>query len=509
VSPPPGSPARRVLLLALAAAAAVALPSPAVAIALVLAAASWRLGRRVARHVQERRRATELPADGIPLGHDPAGRPVLVPASALGAHTLILGATGSGKTTTLLALLRDQMAHGGAIVAIDLKGSPGFARQLRAAAEGAGRHFRIWTLDGGECWNPLATGNATELKDKLISTERFTEPHYQRAAERYLQQALQVAQATAGERPITLATVVELLEPAALAARSRLLAPARARALRTYLTSLTRDQLSAVRGLHSRLALLTESHVAPLLAPTPGQETIDLRSALASREVVLFSLSSVTYGQLAGQLGTLAVQDLVSATAARLAGQATPTGEQPTPPPPALVAIDEFSAIGSDNVLALLARGREAGVGVVLCTQELADLDRVARGLRDQVLGNTAVKIAHRQDVPESALTVAQLAGTVETWERSYREYRGRFGGRRLEVAGVRAVQRYRVPPQRISELRPGEAVVVVKTPQAHATIARVDARIPGSSSGRSPARPTHPARRPSERSRDDRPRSL
>ena len=73
-----------------------------------------------------------------------------------------------------------------------------------------------------------------------------------------------------------------------------------------------------------------------------------------------------------------------------------------------MVAIDEFSALGSDNVLALLARGREAGVGVLLATQELADLDRAARGLRDQVLGNTAVKIAHRQDVPESAETVAR-----------------------------------------------------------------------------------------------------
>ena len=41
-------------------------------------------------------------------------------------------------------------------------------------------------------WNPLAHGNATELKDKLIATERFTEPHYQRAAERYLQTAIQV-----------------------------------------------------------------------------------------------------------------------------------------------------------------------------------------------------------------------------------------------------------------------------------------------------------------------------
>ncbi len=49
-------------------------------------------------------------------------------------------------------------------------------------------------------------------------------------------------------------------------------------------------------------------------------------------------------------------------------------------PQQAVVAIDEFSALGSDNVMALLARGRESGVGVLLATQELADLDRAARG---------------------------------------------------------------------------------------------------------------------------------
>jgi hypothetical protein len=38
----------------------------------------------------------------------------------------------------------------------------------------------------------MSISNPTELKDKLIATERFTEPHYQRAAERYVQTVLRV-----------------------------------------------------------------------------------------------------------------------------------------------------------------------------------------------------------------------------------------------------------------------------------------------------------------------------
>ena len=69
--------------------------------------------------------------------------------------------------------------------------------------------------------------------------------------------------------------------------------------------------------------------------------------------------------------------------------------------------ISDLYGLGADNVLALLARGRESGISVLLATQELADLERAGPGFRDQVLGITAVKLAHRQDVPASAQTIA------------------------------------------------------------------------------------------------------
>jgi type IV secretory pathway TraG/TraD family ATPase VirD4 len=247
--------------------------------------------------------------------------------------------------------------------------------------------------------------------------------------------------------------------------------------VREYVGSLTPDQQSAVRGLASRLAVLSESHTGPLLEPGPPERTLDLRRAMRGGEVVLFSLNSSTYGGLASMLGTLAVQDLVSASGARLSeGAGRGLG--------ALVAIDEFSALHSDNVLALLARGREAGVGVLLATQELADLDRAGHGLRDQILGNTALKIAHRQDVPESAERVARLAGTRRVWEQSYqrRSAGGLFGGGTLGTgtgtAGVstsaRMVERYRVEPEQVSTMGTGEALVVIKSPQTSAHLTRI-----------------------------------
>jgi conjugal transfer pilus assembly protein TraD len=441
--------------------AAVALP----ALGAMLAFGAVRGARRLAGLRPQRRREGE-----IALGVDERGRSVVLAEDELSAHGLIVGASGAGKTTTLLTILSDQVRRGRPVVAIDMKGSPAFARQLTEAAAAAGRPIKVWTLDGGAHWNPLAHGNATELKDKLIATERFTEPHYMRAAERYVQTVLQVlAGVHPGQAP-TLSEVVELMEPRRLATGLRHLdRPTRER-VQDYLVALTSDQVSAIRGLQTRLAVLTESHVGPYLAPgAPGEPMIDLREALRDPGVVVFSLNSSKYGKLASQIGTLVVQDLVAASGDRLIERAHGRSLEQ-----ALIAIDEFSAIGADHVVALFARGRESGTPVLVATQELADLERAAPGLRDQILGLTAVKIAHRQDVPGSAQTIAQMAGTEKVWEVT-RQLGGRLlGGQPTGRGTRREAEQFIVHPNEIKRLRTGEAVLISKIGGARPRTVRV-----------------------------------
>ena len=407
----------------------------------------------------------------IVLGVDKRGGLVRLSDDELSAHGLILGASGAGKTTTLLTILSDQIRRGRPVVAIDMKGSPAFARALADAAVAAGRPIKVWTLDGGAHWNPLAHGNATELKDKLIATERFTEPHYQRAAERYIQTVLQVLAQAHPNRPPTLHEVVELMDPRRLAPALRSLDRTARERVQDYLAGLTHDQLSAVRGLQTRLAVLTESHTGPYLSPPAdsGARAIDLRAALSGPEVAVFSLNSSRYGKLAAQIGTLAVQDLVAASGDRLLEPSRGRSIEQ-----AVIGVDEFSGIGSDHVAALLARGRESGMPVFVATQELADLERAARGLEDLVLGVTAVKIIHRQEVPSSALTIAQIAGTEEVWEET-RQMGGRLLGGFGTGRGTRRLsERYIVHPNEIKTLRTGEAVVISKIRGARARTVRI-----------------------------------
>ena len=419
--------------------------------------------------------AAQRSAGAVVLGRDAGGGEVLISDRQLSAHALILGATGAGKSTSLLQILTNHIRRGTPVVAIDMKGSPAFAGTLAGAAASAGRPFALWTLDGGAHWNPLLHGNPTECKDKLIATERFTEPHYQRAAERYVQTVLRVLTQADPQRAPTLGAVVELMDPMRLSVLIRRLSPATAGRTQDYLATLTPDQISAVRGLGTRLAIISESHTGAFLEPAAAgasAPTIDLRDALRGPDVVLFSLNSSTYGKLSAQLGTLAVQDLVSAVGDRLRHQSP--GQVVAQ---AIIAIDEFSALGSDNVISLLARGRESGASVLLATQELADLDRAAPGLRDQVLGNTAVKLAHRQDVPASAQTIAQMAGTERVWEETER-IRGALLGDRYAGRGTRRqVEQFVVHPNEIKSLPTGRAVLITKLPSMRTRT--VDVRAP------------------------------
>jgi hypothetical protein len=143
----------------------------------------------------------------------------------------------------------------------------------------------------------------------------------------------------------------------------------------------------------------------------------------------------------------------------------------------------------------------------------MADYDRAGRGVRDQVLGNTAVKIVLRQDVPESAHTIAQIAGTEKRWEVTkqiggsiFTGYPGR--GTRREV------EKFVIHPNEIKSLGTGDAVLISKLGGEQPRMIRVSppalgpARPPALGAARPPAEAAtkSPAPRPTALPRRGRP---
>lgn len=396
---------------------------------------------------------TEL-ADYV-IGAGANGRPVRIALGVEGGrHALLLGASGSGKSNALVWIALRHIEAGFGCVIVDMKGDLGIARRLELEAVVRDCPFYQWSLDGGDRWNPLAHGNASERKDKLIGSETFSEPHYKRMYERYLLNLFRVLDGD-GADAADLARVVPLLDPDLLLGSLRALRDDRvADEVGSYLDGLTSDQRRHLGGLADRLSVLVEGgHGDRLREAGPRAELIDLERVISGGGVALFTLNSSRYPETAPLVGNLVIQDLKA-----VCGRLEAVGGKR----PALVAIDEFSALSGDHVVGLFQRARSARLSLLVATQELADLRRVDRAFEEQVIGNVELVLAGRQNNPGSAALVAELAGSEQVWQNTYH---GDGRGRRTERISRRLGPEPLVDAETIKRLDVGRAVLVEKNP--------------------------------------------
>lgn len=378
------------------------------------------------------------------VGYDEQDAPVEVPiqGSAGGAHTLVVGAAGSGKTVTQTWLAVRAIEAGMPAIVIDPKDDPDLAEQVRAAAHREGKSFFEWSPEGPCVYNPYARGSDSEIADKALAGERFTEPHYLRQAQRFLGREVRILR-RAGVQ-ISLTTLAESLDPDRLEMVLRQLPQDEAADDYEYLDGLSARQRSDLSGVRDRLAILAESDVGRWLDPTAGApSSFALLEALSTGAVVLFRLRSDSRPLIMQMLGGAIVLDLLSAASAL---QRRPV--------PSIAVIDEFAALAAPHVGGLFGRARGAGMSLVLGTQEISDLHLPGReNLLRQVAGNLTSTISHRQVNPESAEWICKLAGRRWLWSTTLSS-----DGRRT----YRPTQTQQLAPERVSALEPGQAAVIV-----------------------------------------------
>jgi TraM recognition site of TraD and TraG/Helicase HerA, central domain len=397
-----------------------------------------------------------LDRDELVLGRDQTNRTVSIPlgGAAGGTHTLVLGATGSGKTVTQCWICARAIQRGMGAVIVDPKGDDALRDTARRAAHECDRALIEWSPEGPSVYNPYARGSDTEIADKVLAGERFTEPHYLRQAQRYLGHAVRCL--VYAEVPLGLSSIVEHLDPPRLEALARTLPVERAQPTHDYLDSLSARQRQDLSGVRDRIAILAESDLGAWLGPTVGDmRAFDLLDAIRSRAVVYFRLDADSRPLLTQMLGAAIVADLQSAVAA-LQGRQVPT----------LALIDEFSAISAEQVTRLFGRARSAGVSLLLGTQELADLRLSMRErVLERVMGNLTVLIAHRQVLPDSCALIAGIAGTRGAWRTSRHSDGSATRTRTSEPV---------VSSELLMGLPAGHAAVTVLTRSAGARIVRV-----------------------------------
>ena len=369
--------------------------------------------------------------------------------------SLLLGATGSGKTILQVLLALAAIKRGMGVIYIDPKGDDFVLEQLSSAAAREGRRLRRWDPQGKTIYNPYDRGSDTEIADKLLAAEVFTEPHYQRLAQRYIGHVVRALR-LAGV-PVSLATVVEHMHSGRLSSLTRKMSPTDARPLLAYLETLTPQQERDLAGARDRLAILAESDVGHLLDPAAGDDVIDLRESLDRGDVVLFRLEADRRPLAAAMLGAAIIQDLVAISDERQHGEQRP----------ALVVIDEHSACGAPQTPRLFGRGRGAGLSQLVGTQEVADLGSAdpnlpggGGGILAQIAGNIEVLLCGRQNMPASAELVAAIAGTRGAWITT-QQTRAPAAGLLTGLGSRSRGREYVIHPDTIKSLDVGEFAVI------------------------------------------------
>lgn len=423
------------------------------------------------------------PVGGRTLGVNDDGERIVQTHEESEAHTLVCGGSGVGKTTTLLIGARDIIKRGESLVFVDMKGSKDVPEQLAMYAKRYGRKFYHWSSqnphkaydgpapDGPAFYDPIGRGDPTRKTDLLMAGRDWSEDFYAIIIQNYLQLAFSIAEGAPlnDSKMDSFSEAIQLLDPQVLKKRSlKLVGNPQYTAIIQEINHLTDKKLdektrSTLDSMRSQLGILKNSIQGQWLKKDPDATTdINFLDAAHKGAVIVFSIDSATYEKNAKILGDLIIQDLKTVSAELVENKSRY---------PLNIFVDEFSAIGSDNIVTLLARCRAAGMPVTLSTQSLGDLRVVGEAFLDQLTGIISSFIVHRTNSLKDAEVYAGFGGKENKYvHRENVEMRtGLFGslgsvGANTGKGTLEKVEDYIISPSDIQNLNRGEMYFIGKS---------------------------------------------
>lgn len=387
------------------------------------------------------------------------------------AHVLVLGATGSGKTTLMMNLILHAIRHGQPCVVIDPKGENStldtIIRLGRALSPDFDERFRLFALSrpaASASYNPLKHGNANQLKDRIMEALNWSEQFYQSLAGEFLTVLTGCTEYL--NIPLSLAVVARHL--GRKEERDGLLNQLQKKAklgdskadelfeLASVLFKKLRPEDLA--GLHAQLSILNNPTIGHLLSFSTAPQELDLREVLAKNQIAYFQLDTLGNADTARRLGRMVVEDL-KGLASEVYRTVAETDRKFFP-----VFIDEFGSFASKEFIEFLKQSRGANFAAHLFCQGMEDLDVVSREFRRQASSNPMTKIALRLDDSETVDEVCAMAGTIDALEQSY-QVEGTVTRTKTGLGNMRETKQMRVEHDVIKNLGVGQAVVIEKSP--------------------------------------------
>lgn len=382
-------------------------------------------------------------ANGVLLGVSTyTGSPVVIPDYYVNQIVLVLGTTGSGKTVTLRRFYQRAVRKGYPMIVVDGKPTKDNVEWLQDMAVKFNRKFYGFNCGNYAHYDPLANGDCSELKDKIISLkDQWENDYYRSIAEDYLQTTFEILLQSGLQ--FDLKRVVKCLDYEMLKNMTRDL---KDNELLERVDMLESYERKDITGLRAHLNLLVNSEMGGYFKV--NDKALSLAKAIQEDAIVYFALPALKYPSFSRVLGKLVINDIKATI------ESNDTGK------PVFMIFDEFSVFAGDQVLNLVNMGRGKGVHAVFGTQGIADLNTVSPNFKAQMLNCANTLICHRLNDQESAEDVAAWMGTRDDFNVT-----AQFDSRQPSGLGsVKAEKGYIVHPETIKQrLRVGQAYVVSK----------------------------------------------
>jgi len=346
-----------------------------------------------------------------------AGGMVLLSQPRLCRHVLVCGATGSGKTETVLRLAWAVAKESDApVFYLDGKGDRQTAERFSGLMADAGRASRVFPNEPFDGWR----GQAHEIHGRLMEVIDYSSEG-----------------PAAWYRDVAKTTL-------------RLVCEHPDGPPRSSVAVLSRMELGLLKAAHAR-----SSAAASLTAAQVGQVRLryeaffgQARGALdgswawEDTNAAYLLLDSLILREETGGLARLLFEDFAHYFATRKHRDQF-----------CLLIVDEFSALASSaGMAARVEQARGFNAGLVLAPQVVAGMGDETEAAR--ILGSVETVICHRVNTPEE---IVMLAGT-----RQRMEYSTHYAAEGSTGEGSARVQhQYKVDPNKVRALEPGAAYVI------------------------------------------------
>ena len=363
-----------------------------------------------------------------------------IPVNKLSYHTMVIGASGSGKTSLMKALASRCFIHKEPIVIIDPKGDRGLQEELieLISSVNTGKKqrisvFRLGSSEGTMKYNPLKYGTISTLTESIMSSFEFSEEYYKGVAERYMTDVITVLLGI--DETVTFLKIDKLIhknkEFVTLVKKkiSLIKDQDKVTTLDHKLGMVLSTERTSIDGLGNQISFFTQKEMLEQFNPSENEAQIDFRDILNNNEVLIVDLRTNVYTKAGYKLGRLLTNDIL-----RLAGQ---IGESTSniKPKNFHIMIDEFGSVVTSSAGDMFQKCRSAGICLSVFTQTLSTIRIVSQELLESVLGNTKFKFTFLNNVPDDVDLLVKSIGTLDTLENSYQIKKNILG--KLERTGA------------------------------------------------------------------------